>query len=253
MTNETQPVPVCLTTKQTGETQALEWEWVERSIWTDRMLEALAQGVKGNVWYSLMDKVMRLSTLQLAWKKVKANQGSAGTDHQSIKKFEGNLAENLEKLHEELRTGTYQPRPIRRVLIDKPGGTGKRPLGIPAVRDRVVQTALLLVIEPIFERVFVPQSYGFRPGRGCKDALRQVDQLLKGGCHWVVDADLKSYFDSIPHARLMEEVRLYIADGRVLGSDPLIVDNMLAVWYPVPRTGGERDVQARPETQVHSG
>jgi RNA-directed DNA polymerase len=216
MTNEAQPVPVCSMTKQTGETLPLEWEWVERSIWTDRMLEALSKGVKGDVWYSLMDKVMRVSTLQLAWKKVKANQGSAGTDHQSIQEFELRLAENLEKLHEELRTGTYQPRPIRRVFIDKPGSTEKRPLGIQAVRDRVVQTALRLVMEPIFERVFSPQSYGFRPGRGCKDALRQVDQLLKGGCHWVVDADLKSYFDSIPHTRLMEEIRKYIADGRVL-------------------------------------
>ena len=216
MTNETQPVPVCCTTKQTGDTHPREWEWVERSVWTDRMLDALVKGVKGNVWFSLMDKVMRISTLQRAWTKVKANQGSAGTDHQSIREFERRLVENLEKLHEELRTGTYQPRPIRRVYIDKPGSTEKRPLGIPAVRDRVVQTALCLVIEPIFERAFIPQSYGFRPGWGCKDALRQVDKLLKEGFHWVVDADLKSYFDSIPHTRLMEEVRKYIVDGRVL-------------------------------------
>jgi RNA-directed DNA polymerase len=135
------------------------------------MLEALVKGVKGNVWFSLMDKVMRISTLQRAWTKVKANQGSAGTDHQSIREFGRRLAENLEKLHEELRTGTYQPRPIRRVYIDKPGSTEKRPLGIPAVRDRVVQTALCPVIEPIFERVFIPQSYGFRPGRGCNTNL----------------------------------------------------------------------------------
>ena len=216
MTNETQPVPVCCTTKQTGDTHPREWEWVERSVWTDRMLDALVKGVKGNVWFSLMDKVRRISTLQRAWTKVKANQGSAGTDHQSIREFERRLVENLEKLHEELRTGTYQPRPIRRVYIDKPGSTEKRPLGIPAVRDRVVQTALCLVIEPIFERAFIPQSYGFRPGWGCKDALRQVDKLLKEGFHWVVDADLKSYFDSIPHTRLMEEVRKYIVDGRVL-------------------------------------
>ena len=215
MTNETQLVPVCPCTKQTGETH-LEWELVERSIWTARMLEALDKGVKGKVWYSLMDKVMRVSTLELALRKVKTNQGSAGTDHQSIREFERNLAENLGKLHEELRTGTYRPRPIRRVLIDKPGSTEKRSLGIPAVRYRVVQTALLLVIEPIFERVFVPQSYGFRPGRGCKDALRQVDLMLKGGWHWVVDADLKSYFDSIPHTRMMGEVRKHIADGRVM-------------------------------------
>jgi RNA-directed DNA polymerase len=217
MMNDIQPVSVSSATKPTGEAHVLEWEWVERSIWTDRMLEALAKGVKGNVWYSLMDKVMRNSTLQLAWQKVKANQGSAGTDHQSLREFERNLAKNLEKLSGELGADTYHPCPIRRVLIDKPGLTEERPLGIPAVRDRVVQTALLLTIEPIFENVFAPQSYGFRPGLGCKDALRQVDQLLKQGCHWVVDADLKSYFDSIPHDRLMKEVRKYIADGRVLG------------------------------------
>lgn len=180
------------------------------------MLEALERGVKGGVWFSLIDKVYRPSTLHKAWLRVKANKGAPGSDHQSIEDFERHLEGNLRTLHEELRTGTYRPRPIRRKYVDKPGTREKRPLGIPAVRDRVVQAAVCLVIEPIFERVFARHSYGFRPGRGCKDALRQVDRLLKAGHSWVVDADLKAYFDSIPHDRLMGELGRYIADGRLL-------------------------------------
>jgi len=214
--DETTPVPVCSMAKRTGDTHPQDWDWVERSIWTERMLEALQQGVKGGVWFSLIDKVIRVKTLRTAWSRVKANRGSAGTDHQSLEDFADRLDENLEKLHAELKSGTYHPRPIKRVWIDKPGSKEKRPLGIPAVRDRVVQTALRLVIEPILEREFHPRSYGFRPGRGCKDALRRVDKLLKEGYLWVVDADIKSYFDSIPQDRLMQEVEKYIADGRVL-------------------------------------
>jgi len=180
------------------------------------MLEALETGVKGGVWFSLMDKVYRPSTLYAAWLTVKANKGSAGSDHQSIETFERDLTRNLGVLEEELHSGAYRPRPIRRVYIDKLGSKDKRPLGIPAVRDRVVQAALRLVVEPILEREFVSHSYGFRPGLGCKDALREVDLLLKAGYTWVVDADLKGYFDSIPHAGLMAEIRRFIADGRVL-------------------------------------
>jgi len=181
------------------------------------MLEALVEGVKGGVWFSLIDKVFRPRTLDAAWVTVKRNGGSAGTDHQSIKDFERDLAGEIERLAEELRTGNYRPRPIRRVYIDKPGSKEKRPLGIPCVRDRVVQAALRLVIEPIFEKDFVPHSYGFRPRRGSKDALREVDRLLKAGYTHVVDADLKAYFDSIPHEPLMAVIGRYIADGRVLG------------------------------------
>ena len=203
--------------KQAGETGPRKWAWVERTVWTDRMLEALEKGVKGGVWFSLIDKVYRPKTLQRAWRKVKANKGGAGTDHQSIEEFERDLERNLHKLHEELRTGSYQPRPILRTYIEKPGSRDQRPLGIPCVRDRVVQGALRFVVEPIFERNFHPRSYGFRPERGCKDALREVDRLLKAGYVWVVDADFEDYFGSIPHEPLLKEIRQYIGDGRVLG------------------------------------
>ncbi|MHC1725310.1 MAG: group II intron reverse transcriptase/maturase [Syntrophobacteraceae bacterium] len=214
--NEDIPAAVPETAKQAGEAKPMQWDWVERSVWTERMLEALERGVKGNVWFSLIDKVCRLATLKAAWLRVRANGGSAGSDHQSIMGFERDLEANLTRLEEELRNGTYCPKDVRRVYIDKPGSKDKRPLGIPAVRDRVVQAALRMAIEPIFERDFVSGSYGFRPKRGCKDALRQVDQLLKSGCIHVVDADIKAYFDSIPHDLLMSEVRKCIADGRVL-------------------------------------
>jgi RNA-directed DNA polymerase len=190
---------------------------VERTVWTERMLEALEKGVKGGVWFSLIDKVYRPESLHKGWLQVKANKGAAGVDHQSIEAFEKELERNLGRLHEELRDGSYRPRPIRRVYIEKPGSKEKRPLGIPAVRDRVVEAALRMVIEPIFERQFSPHSYGFRPKRGCKDALRRVERLLKEGYSWVIDVDLKAYFDSIPHKGLMEEIRKHIADGRVLG------------------------------------
>jgi RNA-directed DNA polymerase len=214
---ELQPETVPEEARQAGEARSEDpWSWVERSVWTDRMLEALEKGVKGGVWFSLIDKVFRPSTLQAAWAAVKRNNGSAGSDHQKIEDFERDLEGEIARLCEELRAGTYRPRPIRRVYIDKPGSKEKRPLGIPCVRDRVVQASLRLVIEPIFERVFAPRSYGFRPGRGCKDALREVERLLHAGYTHVVDADFKAYFDNIPHGPLLAEVERYIADGRVL-------------------------------------
>jgi RNA-directed DNA polymerase len=170
------------------------------------MLEALIKGVKGGVWFSLIDKVFRSKTLYAAWETVKRNGGSAGVDHQKIKDFERNLTREIERLAEELRTGSYRPRAIRRVYIDKPGSKEKRPLGIPCVRDRVVQAAMRLVIEPIFEREFAEHSYGFRPKRGGKDALREVERLLKDGYTQIVDADLKSYFDTIPHGPLLADI-----------------------------------------------
>jgi len=201
--------------KQAGEAQA-RGEWAERSVWTPRMLEALEKGVKGGVWFSLIDKVYRPRTLQLAWQQVRARKGAPGVDHQSIEEFERGLERNLARLEEELRQGSYRPRPILRVYIEKADSKEKRPLGIPTVRDRVVQAALRMVIEPIFERDFAQHSYGFRPRRGCKDALRRVNRLLKAGNHWVADVDLRAYFESIPHEELMVEIRRHVADSRVL-------------------------------------
>ena len=203
--------------KQAGETLSRKWEWVERSIWTDRMLEALDQGVKGGVWFSLIDKVYRPGTLELAFRKVRANKGAPGIDRQSIQQFAAREQEYLRKLNELLEQDLYEPQPVRRVYIEKPGGKGQRPLGIPTIRDRVVQSALRAVLEPIFERRFHDRSYGFRPGRGCRDALREVDRLLKAGYTHVVDADIQGYFDNMDHDRLMGEVHRDVADGRVLG------------------------------------
>lgn len=188
---------------------------MEASIWTERMVSALVNGVEGGPWYSLMDKVYAPKTLKLAWEKVKANRGAAGVDGQSVERFEAQSERYLAELGQALREGSYRPDAVKRVEIPKgPGRT--RPLGIPTVKDRIVQTAVKWVIEPIFEVQFLATSYGFRPGRGCKDALREVDALLKAGYTHVVDADLKSYFDSIPHDRLMERVEASVSDGRVL-------------------------------------
>jgi RNA-directed DNA polymerase len=188
---------------------------VDRSIWTERMLAALGNGVKGGKWFSLIDKVYRPATLETAWQKVKAKRGAAGVDGQSVVRFAAQAPRYLAELSRSLEQGTYQPNAVRRV--DIPKGPGKtRPLGIPTVKDRIVQTAVKMVIEPIFEHQFEPMSYGFRPGRSCKDALREVDGLLRAGYTHVVDADLKGYFDAIPHDRLMERVKGHISDGRVL-------------------------------------
>ena len=177
---------------------------------------ALEKGVKGGKWFSLIDKVYALANLRAAFAKVKANGGAAGVDHQTVEMFERHLEENLEKLSRSLREGSYRPQAVRRVWITKLGSKEKRPLGIPTVKDRVVQAALLHVLEPIFEREFAAQSYGFRPDRGCKDALRRVDELLKAGYTIVVDADLKSYFDTIPWGPLVELVEEKVSDGRVI-------------------------------------
>lgn len=201
--------------KQAGEIRA-RWGWVEPQVWTDRMLTALEQGVKGGKWFSLIDKVYAKGNLCKAFQRVKANKGAAGVDRQTIEMFERRLDENLEYLAKALKEGSYRPQAIRRVWIPKPGGSEKRPLGIPTVRDRVVQTALRNVLEPIFERDFAERSYGFRPGRGCKDALRRVDGLLKAGYTHVVDADLRSYFDTIPQPQLLERFSAKVSDGRVI-------------------------------------
>lgn len=201
--------------KQVGEVRSV-WNWTEPSIWTERMLTALENGVKGGKWYSLIDKVYAEDNLYRSYVKVAQNKGAAGIDHVTTEMFTNQLEKNLRRLQKALEEETYQPQAIKRVEIPKPGSKAKRPLGIPTVRDRVVQTALRNVIEPIFEKEFAEHSYGFRPGRGCKDALRRVTQLLKEGYQYIVDADLKSYFDTIPHDRLLQRVEEKISDGRIL-------------------------------------
>lgn len=198
-----------------GET-AVRQDYVERAVWTERMLEALARGVRGGKWHSLYDKVWRLENLKAAWSQVKANRGGGGVDGMTIALFDRDAERRLEALSEALRKGSYKPLPVRRAYIPKPGSHEKRPLGIPAVVDRIVQTALRNVIEPIFEQEFDPSSYGFRPHRGCQDALAQIERLLAIGYEHVVDVDLRKYFDSIPHDGLMSEVTRRIADGSVL-------------------------------------
>ena len=188
----------------------------EPCVWTERMLTALVEGVKGGKWFSLMDKVYARRTLDRAWERVRSNGGAAGVDRQSIAFFAKDADKRLDKLHWDLKEDRYTPQAVKRTWIGKTGKKEKRPLGIPAVRDRIVQMALLIVLEPIFEREFVPNSYGFRQGMGCKDALRHVDQLLKEGRNWVVDVDFKSFFDTIDHDKLMELIRRRVSDGRVL-------------------------------------
>jgi RNA-directed DNA polymerase len=215
MTTEIKPEAVSERIRRTGELMR-RWGWVELSVWTERMLTALDKGVKGGKWFSLIDKVHPERTLRAAFSQVAENEGAAGVDHVTISMFESHRDEELKRLSDQLRTGTYCPQAIRRHYIPKPGTQEKRPLGIPTIRDRVVQTALRMVIEPIFEHEFAEHSYGFRPKRGCKDALRRVDELLKSGYNYIVDADLKSYFDTIPHDRLMTLVGQKVSDSRVL-------------------------------------
>jgi RNA-directed DNA polymerase len=199
---------------QGGEAQR-DFTWVEASVWTERMLSALSNGVKGGKWFSLMDKVFAPKTLAAAWTKVRANKGAAGVDGQSIERFAAKAEDYLAELSAVLRAGAYRPQAVKRV--DIPKGDGRtRPLGIPTVKDRIVQQAVRLVIEPIFETRFRDGSYGFRPGRGCHDALREVDRLIKDGYAHVVDADLAGYFDSIPHDRLLARVEEKVSDGRIL-------------------------------------
>jgi RNA-directed DNA polymerase len=183
--------------------------------WTERMLEALETGVKGGKWHSLIDKVYRIESLNAAWEQVRERNGCAGIDKVSIGMFGMRVEKRLTRMSEQLREETYEPRPVKRVWIPKGGGS-LRPLGVPTIIDRVVQTSLRNAMEPIFERKFEANSYGFRPGRGCKDALRQVVRGLRAGRTWVVDVDIEEYFDSIEQERLIDEIAVEIADGSIL-------------------------------------
>jgi RNA-directed DNA polymerase len=201
---------------QAGEDIRARWPFAEPSIWTDRMLTALEQGVKGGKWFSLCDKAFSVRSLEAAFKKVKANQGAPGVDGRTVSRFERDLARELPKLSEALMAGTYRPQLVRRVWIPKPGSREKRPLGVPTVRDRVVQTALRACLEPIFEQVFLDRSFGFRPGRTCHQALSRIWRGLKGGKVHVVDADFKGFFDSIPHEMIMRGLESKVSDGKIL-------------------------------------
>lgn len=201
--------------KQATLNEIQQWTWVNHTIWTERMLAALANGVKGGKWFSLIDKVYRLSTLEAAWQQVRKNRGAAGLDGESCARFATHSDHYLQELSEALKEDRYRATAIKRVEIPKADGQ-TRPLGIPTVKDRIVQTAVKQVIEPIFEQQFMDTSYGFRPGRSCKQALREVDRWIQAGYTHVVDADLQGYFDSIPHDRLKARLEETISDGRLL-------------------------------------
>ena len=247
---ESKPASVTLppgTPKQAGETHPAR-DWVDRSIWTKRMWQRLAQSQLSTKWFALWDKVWRESSLLNASLQVIVNHGSAGVDRQTTEAFQKDWGTEVQLLSEELRSGAYQPLPARRAYIEKPGSTELRPLGIPAVRDRVVQGALKSVLEPIFERDFVVQSYGFRPGKSAQQALTRVEALMAGGHEYIVDADLKGYFDSIPHDRLMQLLRERIADGTVLQ----LIQKYLDAGVLEEGKGWERSVAGTPQGSVIS-
>src|SRR6266404_2464144 len=208
VTGESQP-------KQAGDIHD-RWWWIELSVWTERMLIRLEESEPTTVWFGLWDKVHSERNLQAAFWAVCRNEGAAGVDGQTVTQFDTEQEAELARLGEELRNKRYRRQPARRVWIPKPGSTEKRPLGIPAVRDRTVEAALKNVLEPIFERDFAEHSYGFRPGRGCREAVKRVEPLLNEGRIWCVDLDFKSYFDTIPHERLLELVQQRVVDGSVL-------------------------------------
>ena len=246
-TQEQRPTTVPERALQVGEIRA-RWAWVEAEVWTERMLATLETGIEGGKWFRLVDKVWSQKNLGGSLEKVVAKGGSAGIDNQSARQIEAHKSQTIAKLEQELRASQYEPQAVKRVWIPKPGSNEKRPLGVPTLRDRIVQGALLHVIEPIFERDFAPQSYGFRPGKGCRDALRRVDELLKGGSHWVVDADLKAYFDTIPQERLMDRIREKIADGRVLK----LLEQMLQAGVMDSAKGWQPTEQGTPQGAVIS-
>lgn len=173
-------------------------------------------------YHSLRDKVFNPMNLHSSFKHVKKNKGKAGLDRVSIKQFEADLDTNIMNIHKELKTTTYKPYPALRVYIPK-GRHDKRPLGIPTVRDRVIQQAFRQIIEPIFEKDFSDNSFGFRPERSCHDAIKRVEQYKQEGYSCVLDADIKAFYDTIPHKLIMNRLREKIADGWVLTS----IENML--------------------------
>jgi RNA-directed DNA polymerase len=190
-------------------------------------------------FYCLYDKVYRPDILTEAYHLSKLNKGGPGVDgvtYEDIEARPGGAGKLVEELHEELKNQTYRPKPVKRAYISKESGTGERPLGIPCIRDRVVQTAAKLVLEPIFEADFTDNAYGYRPGRGVHDALKDAHGKLRAGYVDVVDADLSKYFDTIPHAELMKSVARRVSDGKML--------HLIKMWLQAPVE--EKDEEGRP-------
>lgn len=230
------PATVPFAATPAGETPGIA-QWAHQAVWTERMLDTLLENkVRGGKWHTLIDKVYRELNLFCAATRVLGKKGAAGVDRQTVDDFAEHEREELQCLQAQLCDGSYAPDAVRRTWIPKPGSSEKRPLGIPTVRDRIVQTALVHVIEPILDATFHERSFGFRHGRSCHDALRCVEELLAAGYVYVVDADLKSYFDTIPKDRLLKVVQQKISDGRVLGLIKQFLDQGimedLRTWTP---------------------
>ena len=235
---EALPVRVPFSAKPAGETPDIR-RWAQHVVWTERMLTTLIDNkVKGGRWHALIDKVYAPLNLYTAARKVTGKKKASGVDGQSCEDFEEHLLVETQQLSEQIKAGTYRPCAVRRVHIPKPGRPDEtRPLGIPTVRDRVVQRATLDVIEPILDNQFHDRSFGFRHGVGAHDALRIVEQKLEEGYVYVVDADLKGYFDTIPKDRLLALVKEHISDSRLLKLLKLFLDQNimeeLREWTPI--------------------
>jgi group II intron reverse transcriptase/maturase len=208
-------------------------------------------------FYSLYDKVYRMDFLEAAYAQCKSNDGAPGVDQQTFEDIESyGVARFLGELAEELKELRYRPQPVKRVLIPKPNQPGKfRPLGIPTIKDRIVQQTVKLLLEPIFEADFTDNAYGYRPGKSAQDAVRDVDQGLRSKLTDVVDADLSKYFDTIPHAELMQSVERRVTDHKVLW--------LIRAWLKAPVhetnangriviTGGKKTKQGTPQGGVIS-
>lgn len=213
--------------------------WAQPVVWTDRMLTTLLENkVRGGKWHALIDKVYAELNLFVAARKVTGKEKAAGVDEQSCEAFEEHLLVETRQLAEQIKAQTYRPQAVRRVHIPKPGRPNEtRPLGIPTVRDRVVQRAIVNVLEPILDHQFHERSFGFRHGRGAHDALRIVEQRLQEGYVYVVDADLKGYFDTIPKDRLLMLIKEHVSDSRMLKLIRMFLDQSileeLREWTPI--------------------
>ncbi len=221
-----------------------------------RKLNQKAKQEKEFRFYSLYDKVYRADILEFSYRLCRANGGAPGVDGMTFEDIEGyGLEDWLQELAEEVRTGRYKPSPVRRVMIPKPDGVSERPLGIPTIRDRVVQTAAKLILEPIFETDFDEAAYGYRPGRSALQAVQKVHRSLIEGHTQVLDADISGFFENIPHAELMRCVARRVSDGKVL--------HLIKMWLKSPveetdekgkkkLTGGKKGKRGTPQGGVIS-